>query len=247
MTYLAYRKAIQEAVSAQLLAWGEGREREESARRRAARPLERDLETVLVDLSSEFPAVSALVERRPGGQRKLPALAGEGLVARPGLAAAGLDAAGLGAGSPTGVPEDEVELSGTPAPPAGSAPEGAPAILDRPGPASGPRRPTRYGLRVEFEDRPDSPDLGRLEGSTAWINASHPAYRRAAASRAEAYHVAVAVAMALAPLAVEPAGAQAFVTAFLAAWGEALGRDQRRRQSRRGRLRRRGVAVKPRQ
>jgi hypothetical protein len=97
---------------------------------------------------------------------------------------------------------------------------------------------------VEFEDRPDSPDLGRLEGSTAWINASHPAYRRAAASRAEAYHVAVAVAMALAPLAVEPASAQAFVTAFLAAWGEALGRDQRRRQSRGGRLRRRGVAVK---
>ena len=59
------------------------------------------------------------------------------------------------------------------------------------------------------------------------------------ASRAEGYHVALSVAMALAPLAVEPASAQPFVTAFLAAWGEALGRDQRRRQNRRGRPRRR--------
>src|SRR5688572_24238310 len=47
LTYLAYRKAIQEVVAAQLAAWGEGQAREDSARQRAARPLERDLETVL--------------------------------------------------------------------------------------------------------------------------------------------------------------------------------------------------------
>ena len=72
MTYLAYRKAIQEAVAAQLVAWGEARDQEDSARRRAARPLERDLERVLVDLADDFPALAALVERRSGGQRRLP-------------------------------------------------------------------------------------------------------------------------------------------------------------------------------
>ncbi len=41
--YLAYRKAIQEAVTAQLSAWGEVAGPGERARRRAARPVERDL------------------------------------------------------------------------------------------------------------------------------------------------------------------------------------------------------------
>jgi hypothetical protein len=47
--------------------------------------------------------------------------------------------------------------------------------------------------------------------------------------------------MTLAPLAAEPANAQPFVTAFLAAWGEALTREKRRCQDRRGRVRRRGA------
>jgi hypothetical protein len=53
------------------------------------------------------------------------------------------------------------------------------------------------------------------------VNEAHPAYRRAVASRAEAYHIALAVAAALAPLAVEPSEAQRFISAFLARWGEA--------------------------
>jgi hypothetical protein len=105
--------------------------------------------------------------------------------------------------------------------------------------ARGPRRAARYGLRIQFEERADSLDLGRLVGSTVLVNTAHPAYLRAVASRAEGYHVALSVGMALAPLAVEPASAQAFVTAFLAVWGDALGRDKRRRQARRARPRRR--------
>ena len=53
-----------------------------------------------------------------------------------------------------------------------------------------------------------------------WVNEAHPAYRRAATSRSEGYHVALAVALALAPLAVEPAAEHGFVTAFLGRWGE---------------------------
>src|SRR5262249_41632419 len=41
------------------------------ARRRAARPLERDLEAVLLDMIDEFPLLSTLVEQRRGGQGRL--------------------------------------------------------------------------------------------------------------------------------------------------------------------------------
>src|SRR5437867_6889059 len=54
-TYLSCRKAIQEAVSRQLALWGDADEADERTRRRAARPVERDLETVLADLAGEFP------------------------------------------------------------------------------------------------------------------------------------------------------------------------------------------------
>ena len=83
---------------------------------------------------------------------------------------------------------------------------------------------------MDFEDRPESRELGRLVESTVLVNTAHPAFARAAASRAEGYHAALTVAMALGAVAVEPAGMQSFVTTFLARWGEAVGRDRRRRQ-----------------
>ena len=96
----------------------------------------------------------------------------------------------------------------------------------------GPRRPGRYGISIDFEDRHESGELGRLVESTVLVNTAHPAYVRAVASRSEGYHAALTVGMALAAVAVEPAGTQAFLTAFLARWGEAVGRDRRRRQPR---------------
>src|SRR5581483_8245760 len=70
--YLAYRKAIQEAVAARLAAWGTLADGGAGGRRRATRPVERDLESVLVELAEEFPLLASLVERRTGGQRRLP-------------------------------------------------------------------------------------------------------------------------------------------------------------------------------
>ena len=67
--------------------------------------------------------------------------------------------------------------------------------------------------------------------STVWVNEAHPAYRRAVASRSEGYHVALAVALALAPLTVDPAKEHGFITAFLASWGAALERRKARRRS----------------
>lgn len=70
--WLAHRRVLQEVVQRQLEAWGDQRDVSEGRRRKVARPVERDLERVLVDLASEFPLIRALVERHAGGQRRLP-------------------------------------------------------------------------------------------------------------------------------------------------------------------------------
>jgi len=70
--YLAYRKAIQEAVSGQLQQWGDSREMAGDSPVRLSRPLERDLRRVLEELAEDFPLLDSLVERRAGGQKRLP-------------------------------------------------------------------------------------------------------------------------------------------------------------------------------
>jgi hypothetical protein len=92
---------------------------------------------------------------------------------------------------------------------------------------AGRRRPTRYGLRVQFESRPDDTEPARLVDSTIWINDAHPAYTRAASSRSLGYHTAIAVALALAPLAVDTRDEHAFVTQFLSTGAERRPRNER--------------------
>ena len=225
-TYLTYRRALQEAVSTQLAAWGSGAtDTDDAQQRRRVRPLERDLASVLVDLADEFPLLSSLVERQPGGQRSLPVgradPVGDALAAAAGLLTPG------GAAPPES-PESPPPVS----PPSDQpAPESGPALPGIAQPVNsrrGPRRPIRFGLSIQFESRPDDPSLGRLVESTVWINNAHPAYRRAALSRSEGYHLAVTVALVLAPLAVEAAQSHAFVSAFLRHWGESAERKGRR-------------------
>jgi hypothetical protein len=92
------------------------------------------------------------------------------------------------------------------------------------------KRPSRYGLAIEFEERPGDLEPGRLVESTVFVNTAHPAYRRAVLSRSEGYHLALAVAFALAPLAVDSAHEHAFVTAFLARWGDAVASPVKRKR-----------------
>jgi len=230
-TFLAYRKAIQEVVGSQLADWGTD-PRGEPNRQHRTRPLERDLQEVLLDLSTAFPLLTTLVERHAGGQKGLPF--------------GGLKIAASRSVEESEAPED--------APPQGAAPEvrppgeiGSPPAEAHQGPPeldsglAGPhhatalddislpegrrtRKPGHYGLRIRFEDRPEDPELGRLIESTVWVNSAHPAYRRASSSRSEGYHLAVTAAMALAPLAVEPERAHEFVTSFLSRWGAAARR-----------------------
>ena len=225
-TYLAYRKTLQEAVARQLAAWGDTVDAGERERRRAARPVERDLEAVLADLADSFPLLASLVEHRAGGQRRLPVGQVDGSVDRTvRVSVVERD----GAESATArVREPEADAS--PRSPETEREALPPAELHLPA-ARGPRRPARHALSIQFESRADDPELGRLVESTVWVNEAHPAYRRAVASRSEGYHIALACALALSPLAVEPAKEHAFVTAFLASWGAALDRRRGTRPS----------------
>ena len=243
-TYLSYRKALQEVVSRQLALWGAERDGAEDTRRRAARPVERDLERVLIEMADAFPLLASLVERKEGGQRRLP-------IGVPGahLDARSLFAAGVSAGAERDAANDgEEATASTPsaaateaaaesniatvneAPPNnGESAEHGP-LFSPPG-APGPRKPARYGLAIQFEHREGEPEMAHLVESTVWINDAHPAYLRAAASRSEGYHLALSVAMALAPLAVESHGERAFVSAFMEHWGSALEKSAKKDRS----------------
>ncbi len=242
--YLAYRKALQEAVAERLAAWGDARGSDAGQRRRAARPVERDLERVLFDLSDAFPMLATLVERRAGGQRSLP-IGGPSRTTE-------VPAELVATAPPDGAVPDEKERKRDeteplipeaepltrPAPPAAQPQT---PMLEPPTPKRGKRRPTKLGLTIKFTSRPDDPELGRLVETTVWVNEAHPAYNRASASRSEGYHLALAVAMALAGVAVEPRQERRFITEFLARWGEAangkrgrVGRSRKRRARRGG-------------
>jgi hypothetical protein len=256
--YLAYRKAIQEVVSRQLAAWGDAPEHDVKPR---TERLERDLERVIDDLAHDFPLLRSLVDRRTGGQKRLP-MPGRGPERVPGSLFAdtpagggGVDGASIGRERPDtertapdpeepspehasaerdAVPKEDT-TEAEPATPEGStgsdngdaAASGAVGTLST---VAGRRRPARYGLLVQFESRPEDLELGRLVDSTIWINDAHPAYVRAASSRSTGYHLALAVALALAPLAVEPTEEHAFVTQFLAHWGSRVRRPPRGRR-----------------
>jgi hypothetical protein len=233
--YLAFRKAIQEAVSKQLAAWGDARPPTEESPPREIRPLQRDLAQLLEDLACDFPLLASLVERRSGGQKKLPmGTNGKATDARQFVMASisdGLES-GVGEMTPSEGRTDETADEVREGRESNETVEAKrpPAILMEGNPKA--RRPAHYGLDIQFEDRPEEAELGRLVESTVWVNRAHPAYRRALASRSIGYHIALAVALALAPLAVEPAHEHGFVTAFLSRWGEAITRPKRTRSKR---------------
>lgn len=260
--YLGFRKALQETIAAQLAAWGDTPPRgDEEARRKKTRPFERDLSAVLAEMADAFPLIASLVEKRAGGQARLPLGArGKASAGRASAGTAWLEGSGVArsaeAAHGTTAATDEADGAGPESPAPGAGPhdgaepgaprEGhsaAPGTHHAPGlewPTTGARRkPVRLGLTLQFESRPEDSSLGRLVDTTVWVNEAHPAYRRAAATRAEGYHLALTVALSLSPLAVEAKDMHAFVTAFLARWGEALdrpaarGRKPRRRPARR--------------
>ena len=230
-TYLAYRKAIQEVVSRQLAAWGDTRDAEVRPRTvRLERDLERVLEDLADDFPL---LRSLVDHRAGGQKRLPMPGRGKEQVPAPLFAnlAAGGDSGGEGQDCrPPQASRGHHPRRGPRrrrnqrpfhrrrrlpqrtrrgpnrrrrirrARGAGADTIGSTGTLDT---VVGRRRPARYGLLVQFESRPGDSELGRLVDSTIWINDAHPAFTRATVSRSVGYHTALAVALALAPLAVE--------------------------------------------
>ncbi|HSM61432.1 MAG TPA: ATP-binding protein [Longimicrobiales bacterium] len=221
-TFLAYRKAIQEPVARLLEEWGDA-PRPSASRRPRTRTLERDLRSVLAGLSDDFPLIASLIERRAGGQSRLAlgGAAGAGAAPAPASHGTAVNAAGGEPDEATGTPRRSADGAEGPAAVDDGGPPARTSEVALPGAGRRRKAPATYGLAIRFESRPDDDALGRLVDSTIWVNEAHPAYRRALASRSDGYHVAATVALTLAPLAVEAARVQEFVTAFLARWGGA--------------------------
>jgi hypothetical protein len=229
-TYLAFRKAIQQAVAQQLAEWGDAPSTSDQAPPREVRPLQRDLAQLLEELADDFPLLASLVEQRAGGQKRLPLAARINNGETRSFVAASLTAMAEQEESIVSQASSNGETDGRENPIVQeSASEFAKdeSALRLPGkPAA--RRPAHYGLDIQFEDRADDAKLGRLVESTVWVNRAHPAYARALASRSIGYHIALAVAMSLAPLAVEPAKESEFLLSFLTRWGEAIDKSSGR-------------------
>jgi hypothetical protein len=239
--YLSYRRAVQEAVQAQLTRWGDARDVVEDTRRKVARPMERDLERVLDGLSDEFPLLASLVERQRGGQRRIGLAAGNGgMRAGTGETERTTTSSAIESleneGGPTApepaTPSDAPASTTLTAPVPHDSPEHAAGADSLPGSDGAPRtdatgRGQRYGLSLQFEARPGDPELARLIENTVWINTDHAAYKRAESTRSTGYHIAVGVALALAPLATGGAGVQQFLTAFLTQWGDSVGAERK--------------------
>jgi hypothetical protein len=205
-TYLKFREAIQSVVAQQLAEWGVDRSTKKPEPRNT-RHHEKDLKQILNRLVGDFPLLTALGDARAGGQRRLfhEDVGGEA------------PAAGI-------VPFEQHDDEKSEGPDQPQAPEGTeesePPIprveeLRR----AKPNRRGHLQVRIRFEDSPDSSELARLAEAVVWVNQSHPAHGRAVATHSMGYHVALACALALAPL-VAPEGQRDFISAFLASWGE---------------------------
>jgi hypothetical protein len=231
--YLSFRKAIQQAVAKQLAEWGDAPAASDQAPPREVRPLQRDLAQLLEDLADDFPLLASLVERRAGGQKRL----SFGAPGNNGEARAFVAASVSGSAERSENDSNETgpgpENGATDSPAVNESAADFTARSDEfqlPGKTGG-RRPAHYGLDIQFEDRAEDANLGRLVESTVWVNRAHPAYCRALTSRSIGYHIALAVAMSLAPLAVEPAQQSQFLLTFLTRWGEAIDRPGSRRRA----------------
>ncbi|NOZ95139.1 MAG: hypothetical protein GXP47_10435 [Acidobacteria bacterium] len=206
------RKQAQETVSRLLDELGElpGRR----ARPRDLRPVERELGRVLDRLLERFPELEPLLERRRGWENATAMIeSGEGDLAAANAAAPVQDSLpGLEPGA--GEEADAV-------PPQGPEPEIDP---DRPGEGGGAERPVRRrkpGLRLAWVDEPGRRhEMSWLEGGVLAINRAHPAHARARGPAAERLWVVTAIATALAGELGPGHDPLAFLSRFLAAWGD---------------------------
>ncbi len=211
-TFYRYRKAIQAAIEPVLHDLGE-MPAAPPARAHAPKTLERDLQQVLRQLLPEFPELEPLAGKRSLG---VPSTL---MVRDPsGPPVGGLQEEFTEVPAGAAASEDREGAEGNPGKPVGERlqPEDPPTEAGR----EHVGRPRLPGLLVEYEDEPERPELGWLEGARLCINSGHPAYKRVGGQAGlENFHTLSCVAWVLSSQLGEGRSPQDFVSSFWRAWG----------------------------
>lgn len=213
--YYRYRKAIQEAIEPILQQLGEvsaPRERPEES----LRPIEKEIERVLSDLSPDFPELIPLLGRRSASTIGPVPDPQSPPTASPQPATGKVDRT-------TGTQDNTRQDDNTRTSPEKSARDRLLEWSDTPleGAREHQVRRRRPGIMIGFEDSPERDELGWIVEDTIWINRAHPAYQRVTSmgKAAEAYHLVLAVSWVLSAYLDSDKSPQMFISQFLSKWG----------------------------
>lgn len=198
------RKAVQEAIVPVLRSLGEFAAESRTNATKNIKPLERQIETALDGLSSEFPELETLLGSRRGQgvgvkkedkrqeREKERHPKGEGEIFDKGVAASLEDR-----------PKNKEKVEK----------DGHTALRKK------------AGLTLVLEDLSDAEDLlGRMIEDTVSVNTLHPAWKKALETKQEEYHIMVVVGLVLADFVAPEKRPLEFLAKFLSSWS-AVGAD----------------------
>lgn len=188
------RKAVQEAILPVLRSLGEFASEQRINAAKNVKPLERQIETALEGLSSEFPELETLLGSRRGS-------------------VSGTSKSGKAEGTPherdttetlgitVETPKEETKKK--------RKEKRGKDVLSR-------KKP---GLTLALEDLSDTPnDLGRMLEDVVSVNTLHPAWKKALATKQEEYHILVVVGLVLADFVAPEKHPLEFLAKFLSSW-----------------------------
>ena len=190
------RKAVQEAIVPVLRSLGEFAAEQKTNTAKNVKPLERQIETALDGLSSEFPELETLLGTRRGQ--------------------------GVGAKKEDNYRKKEIHPKGD----GEVLAEVTPVTLEdksknkekiEKGEHVASRK--KPGLTLALEDLSDARDtLGRMIEGTVSVNTLHPAWKKALETKQEEYHILVVVGLVLADFVAPEKHPLEFLAKFLSSW-----------------------------
>lgn len=188
------RKAVQEAIVPVLRSLGEFAQEQKTNVTKNVKPLERQIETALGGMSSEFPELETLL----GSRRGSAVGAGKGNDRQKGKNDVADGARDVSGQVITGVQDEKKKRA-----------KKGEQIVSR-------KKP---GLTLILEDLADVPEtLGRIIEDTVSINTLHPVWKKALATKQEEYHILVVVGLVLAEFVAPEKHPIEFLAKFLSSW-----------------------------
>ena len=210
--YYKYRKAIQDVVASVLSDLGERREPEPKPDR-TIRRLQKEIDSVVAEILPDFPELAPLF-----GNRSAPAEPSAGARHDDDIVARRLESSEEGAHEEALAHEEETVGQALEAGLEDSRLESIDAHRRPLRPHEPHRR--RPGLMIGFDDETGGEDMAWLRGSTLYINALHPAYKRVRDTVNVNLYITFVVATTLAAHLESERAPLELMQRFMAAWGE---------------------------